>query len=79
MKLHEAIESLLLEENEEMWIRPVSWVGGTEFFCLDFHTKSQLQIVPNSCGGKSYMVCDVELLIGEWELVHPDDVMEVIE
>jgi len=75
MKLHEAIETLMLPENYEQWTRPISWRGCQQAFCLS-SDKQDVQIVPGNGGGRSYMSCSVSVLTGEWEIVSPDIVLD---
>ena len=74
MKLHQAIKALLLPENNEMWIRPVSWQGCTQAFCLSYD-KRDVQIVPGNGGGRSYMTSSGQALTGDWEIVSPNTVL----
>ena len=74
MKLHEAIEALMLPENDYKWIRPVHWRGTMTAFRLSYD-KRDMQIVPDNGGGRSYMTCSVSALISDWEVVDPEVVL----
>lgn len=75
MKMHEAIEALLLPENIEMWIRPLCWKGWEMAYCLN-KFDNELECVPGSRGGESWMTYTVRHLIDDWEIVSPDVVLE---
>jgi len=75
MKLHEAIETLMIPYNWGKWMRPVSWRGCRQAYTLDA-TKTETQLVPGNGGGRSYMSCSVSVLTGEWEIVSPDIVLD---
>jgi hypothetical protein len=74
MKLHEAIEALMLPDNDYKWIRPVSWQGGMQAFCLSCD-KTDTLCVPGNGGGRSYMSSSTFVLMDDWEIVDPDVVL----
>lgn len=74
MKMHEAIEALLLPENKEMWIRPVSWQGEKDAFFLS-DDKTALKVLDGR-GGSYWMSYMVAVLAGDWEIVSPNTVLD---
>lgn len=74
MKLHEAIEALLLPENNELWIRPVGWKGKKDAFFL--HDDKRALKVLDGRGGSFWMTYNVATLTGDWEIVSPDTVLD---
>jgi len=75
MKMHEAIEALLLPENKEMWIRPICWTGWTQAYCPD-RSSTSLLLVPGSRGGDYHMTYTIRYLVDDWEVVSPDVVLK---
>lgn len=75
MKMHEAIASLLLPENKEVWVRPCCWAGWYQAYRLDSRAFS-LILVPGSRGGEYHMTYIVRHLIDDWEIVSPDVVLK---
>lgn len=75
MKIHEAIEALLLPENKEMWARPCCWAGWHQAYCLD-RTALSLMLVPSSRGGDYHMTYTIRHLIDDWEIVSPNVVLK---
>jgi hypothetical protein len=74
MKMHEAIESLLLPENKEMWIRPIVWKHWEQAYCLN-RLCNGLDFVPGRGGAEPNMTYTIEFLICDWEVVRPDVVL----
>ena len=72
MELHEAIaESQADPENK--WFRPVSWRGTTQaLVVIDGHVCQ----VPQFRGGVPHMPTNINALVGDWEVVTPDEVLE---
>lgn len=75
MKMHEAIEALLLSKNKEMWIRPVCWFGWEQAYCLD-RFSTELEFVPGRGGGEAWMTYTIRHLVDDWEVVSPDVVLK---
>lgn len=77
MLLHEVLtkySSMSDEEQSSHWFRPVGWKGYGEALTLD-HEKKFVQYVPTKNGGEDYMTCSLSSLMGEWEIIKIDDVI----
>lgn len=72
MTLQEAIKTSR-DSHGLLWFRPVSWKNRGEAFVVDRRSLN-IEIVPTPRGGSQYMVFSVSLLLGEWEVVTPDEV-----
>ena len=71
MNLLEAIKEA---KDTEMWFRPVSWKGTKEVLTISEDGK-WTQIVPSDDPfGEDFMTSSVASLLGEWELVTPEEV-----
>lgn len=70
MNLLEAVKEA---KEAGLWFRPVSWKGRGGAFSLS-PDKAIIEIVPTANGGDPYMTYLATLLLGEWELVTPDEV-----
>jgi hypothetical protein len=69
------IEALQLAKDKDMWFRPVSWKGSGCALTVEAH-EPQLPIffVPTSKGGFRALMPNFEDLVGEWNVVSPDNV-----
>lgn len=71
MKLHEVLKDV--KGSTDKWFRPVSWKGCKHAYCIeDGHS----YFVPSPHGGYCDMVAQVDILIGDWEIVTPDEVLD---
>lgn len=73
MTLQEALKSLQ-ESNGVLWMRPVCWKGIGEAIRLSGDGLTT-ELVPTVRGGVTYMTRAVKNLLGEWEVVTPDQVL----
>jgi hypothetical protein len=69
MTLQEAIKKSI-ETND--WFRPISWKGAVCAYCIH---KGDTQLVPTRSGGTLHMITSVNGLMGDWEVVSPDQVL----
>ena len=60
-------------ENPELWFRPVAWRGVRAAYTVE---KGEVLAVPSCSGGFPTMNRQTKYLLGEWELVTPDEVLE---
>ncbi len=73
MTLPEAIEAA--KTRPGVWFRPVIWKHRREGFTLSYESTVVLR-VPSQNGGHATMTADVGLLVGEWEIISADQVLE---
>ena len=71
MKLHEAIA--VANESDTHWFRPVSWAGSGSAYTTN---RGRVGIVPTARGMSESMTTFVEDLLGEWEVVTIDNVLD---
>ena len=70
MNLLEAIKGA---QDTGRWFRPVSWKNYGEAFAISAEG-DWTELVPTSKGGKAFMTSTIAGLMGEWELVTPEEV-----
>ena len=75
MTLQEAIAEMQKPETVRHWFRPVSWRGLGQAFDLSIGGK-RVEFVPTPRGGSDYMTTAVSDLIGDWELVEVETVLD---
>ena len=73
MKLYEAIRKA---EKYDVWFRPKSWSKKRVAYEV---RNGIIYEVPSLQGGFRTLTTSADLLCGEWEVVHPDDVLNIEE
>lgn len=68
MKISDAIR-----KSDGNWFRPVKWRGAGMAYCLK---DTDTHLVPSARGGDCGMTPDADALVGEWEIVTPDVVLD---
>ena len=68
MNLLEALR--IASKTQDLWIRPVSWKGVTSAYLVD---DDGIYSVPDAHGGYPTFTRDQKLLLGEWDVLTPDE------
>lgn len=66
MTLQEAIKEA---QEKDIWLRPVCWTWTGYAYCIHGDI---LCIVPSVRGAQRALCPRVDIVLGEWETVHPD-------
>lgn len=68
MQIDEAIR-----KSDGNWFRPTKWRGAGMAYCLK---GNDTYLVPSARGGDVGMTHDADALVGDWEIVDPDVVLD---
>ena len=71
MNLLEALR--IASKTQALWVRPVSWRGSPSAYLV---AEDGIYSVPDSHGGYPTFTRDQQLLLGEWDVLTPDELYE---
>lgn len=67
------LEAIKAAQETGKWFRPVSWKNYGEAFTISADG-DWTELVPTPRGGKAFMVAAISGLMGDWELISPEEV-----